>query len=70
MENEYWFRCNQCGYMYTPQQVQALIQLHVARAGSSPDEGPFALPARIPCRKRGCEGAVLRTDSVFREGGR
>lgn len=67
MEIEYWFRCNQCGYMYTPQQVQALIQLHISRSGSTP-EGPFTLPSRIACRKRGCEGAVLRTDSVFREG--
>ena len=74
MDVEYWFRCNQCGYMYTPQQVQALIQLHISRSGESPEdsfpEGPFTLPSRIPCRKRGCEGAVLRTDSVFREGGR
>ncbi len=69
MDVEYWFRCNKCGYMYTPQQVQALIQLHVSRMGESPPPAdPGALPSRIPCRKRGCEGSVLRTTSVFREG--
>lgn len=67
MEPEYWFRCNRCGYMYTPQQVQALIQLHVSRSGAAPSD-PSALPSRIPCRKRGCEGSVLRTTSIFREG--
>ncbi len=67
MELEYWYRCNRCGYMYTPQQVQALIQLHVSRSGM-PETDPGALPSRIPCRKRGCEGSVLRTTSVFREG--
>jgi hypothetical protein len=54
--------------MYTPQQVQALIQLHVSRSGGTPPADPDLLPSRIPCRKRGCEGSVLRTTSVFREG--
>ncbi|HYJ32132.1 MAG TPA: hypothetical protein VE326_02840 [Candidatus Binatia bacterium] len=67
MDTEYWYRCNQCGYMYTPQQVQALIQLHVSRSGGVASD-PAAIPSRIPCRKRGCEGSVLRTTSVFREG--
>ena len=67
MEIEYWYRCNRCGYMYTPQQVQALIQLHVSRSGML-ETDPGALPSRIPCRKRGCDGSVLRTTSVFREG--
>lgn len=67
MDTEYWYRCNRCGYMYTPQQVQALIQLHVSRSGAISSD-PNAIPSRIPCRKRGCEGSVLRTTSVFREG--
>jgi hypothetical protein len=67
MDTEYWFRCNQCGYMYTPQQVQALIQLHISRSGDAPED-PSELPPKIPCRKRGCDGFVLRTTSVFREG--
>jgi hypothetical protein len=70
MDTEYWYRCNRCGYMYTPQQVLALIQLHISRSGE-PESAPPDLtqpPSLIPCRKRGCEGAVVRTDSVFREG--
>jgi rubredoxin len=67
MDTEYWYRCNRCGYMYTPQQVQALIQLHVSRSGAA-ETDPSALPSRIPCRKRGCDGSVLRTTSIFREG--
>ena len=67
MEIEYWYRCNQCGYMYTPQQVHAMIQLLVSRSGETPLD-PKGTPSRIPCKKRGCEGSVLRTTSVFREG--
>jgi rubredoxin len=67
MDTEYWYRCNQCGYMYTPQQVQALIQLYASRSGI-PESDPSSIPSRIPCRKRGCDGSVLRTTSVFREG--
>lgn len=67
MDTEYWYRCNMCGYMYTPQQVLALIQLHASRSGN-PDPDPSALPSKIPCRKRGCDGFVIRTSSVFREG--
>lgn len=67
MEFEYWYRCNQCGYMYTPQQVHALIQLYASRSGAVAGD-PDATPSRIPCRKRGCEGSVLRTTSVFRGG--
>ena len=67
MDTEYWYRCNQCGYMYTPQQVHALIQLYVSRSGV-PESGTPTTPSRIPCRKRGCEGSVLQTTSVFREG--
>lgn len=67
METEYWYRCNRCGYMYTPQQVQAMIQLQVSRSGL-PESDPASLPSRIECRKRGCDGSVLRTTSIFREG--
>jgi rubredoxin len=66
MEHEYWYRCSQCGYMYTPQQVLALVQLHAARSGA-PEPDPSELPSRIPCRKRGCTGSVLRTSSIFQE---
>ena len=71
MDTEYWYRCNRCGYMYTPQQVQALIQLQISRSGdveADPPADPSHTPPLIACRKRGCEGAVIRTDSVFREG--
>lgn len=66
MDTQYWYRCNQCGYMYTPQQVQALIQLHVSRSADAGE--PESAPSEIHCRKKGCDGIVLRSDSVFREG--
>jgi hypothetical protein len=69
MDTEYWYRCNQCGYMYTPQQVQALVQLQASRSGEADvSEKPPAAPGTISCRKKGCDGVVLRTESVFREG--
>ena len=67
---EYWHRCNQCGYMYTPQQVLALVQLQASRSGESDATLPTSAPSGGPisCRKRGCTGTVIQTESVFREG--
>lgn len=69
MSTEYWHRCNRCGYMYTPQQVLALVQLQASRSGDSDTTVPTSTPTGpIACRKRGCGGTVIQTESVFREG--
>jgi len=69
MNTEYWHRCNRCGYMYTPQQVLALVQLQASRSGDSDTTvDPTTPPGAIACRKRGCGGTVIQTESVFREG--
>ena len=68
MNTEYWHRCNRCGYMYTPQQVQALIQLQASRSGEAESAVSSAPPGTISCRKKGCDGIVIQTESVFREG--
>ena len=69
MSTEYWHRCNQCGYMYTPQQVLALVQLQASRSGESDTTHPTSTPpGAISCRKKGCDGTVIQTESVFREG--
>lgn len=67
MDLEHWYRCNVCGYMYTPQQVQALVHLLTSRPG----EGDLVLDddaaAGIPCRKKGCSGRLRPTDQVHRD---
>jgi len=69
MNTEYWYRCNQCGYMYTPQQVLALVQLQASRSGESDTTLPSSTPPGvISCRKKGCTGTVIQTESIFREG--
>jgi len=69
MNSEYWHRCNQCGYMYTPQQVLALVQLQASRSGESDTTlPPSTPPGAISCRKKGCDGIVIQTESIFREG--
>lgn len=70
MNTEYWHRCNRCGYMYTPQQVLALAQLQASRSGDSDTTVSLSTPppGSISCRKKGCEGTVIQTESVFREG--
>ena len=66
MDQEFWYRCVKCGYMYTPQQFQALVQLRASQTGEK--EGELLLaPERVPCRNRGCTGNLSRTDSQFRE---
>lgn len=65
MDAQFWYRCDHCGYMYTPQQVQAMVQLHASRAGGEEAAGP--VPSEIRCRKKGCDGIVRKSDSVFRE---
>ena len=67
---EFWHRCNQCGYMYTPQQVLALVQLQASRSAESETTVSEAMPPGTPiaCRKRGCTGTVIQTESIFREG--
>jgi hypothetical protein len=55
--------------MYTPQQVLALVQLQASRSGDSDTTvDPSTPPGAIACRKRGCGGTVIQTESVFREG--
>ncbi len=69
MNTEFWHRCNRCGYMYTPQQVLALAQLQASRSGDSDTTVSLSTPPEsISCRKKGCGGTVLQTESVFREG--
>lgn len=68
MNTEYWHRCNRCGYMYTPQQVLALIQLQASRSGEAESSVSSAPHGTISCRKKGCDGIVIQTESVFREG--
>ncbi len=62
MDLKHWYRCNMCGYMYTPQQVQALVQLLASRSGES-----TAVIEPIPCRKRGCEGTLAQTSDLYRD---
>lgn len=66
MHPEFWFRCAKCGYMYTPQQFQALAQLQASRTGEKETE-LLAAPERIPCRNRGCKGFLTRTESEYKE---
>jgi hypothetical protein len=68
MDLEHWYRCSVCGYMYTPQQVQALMQLlGLGRVGATPED---AGSGAIPCRKKGCAGHVRPSDLVHRDPGR
>jgi|GEM_PF-2360887 len=70
MDLEHWYRCNVCGYMYTPQQVQALIQLLASRASDSRDVDAAlvgAVPDGIPCRKKGCGGFLRPTEQVHQD---
>ncbi len=62
----YWYRCMKCGYMYTPQQFQALVQLHASHSGEK-SEDLLNAPERVPCRNRGCDGKLSRSESEFRE---
>jgi len=55
--------------MYTPQQVLALVQLQASRSSEADTTLPSsAPPGAISCRKKGCGGTVIQTESVFREG--
>jgi hypothetical protein len=67
MDLEHWYRCSVCGYMYTPQQVQALIHLLASRSGGQDAALMDAIPESIPCRKKGCEGYLRPTDQVHRD---
>ena len=66
MDLDHWYRCTHCGYMYTPQQIQALRQLVEAReeSGSGGSSSAFA---DLPCRKRGCLGRLVVTAEVHRD---
>ena len=66
MDQEFWYRCVKCGYMYTPQQFQALAQLRASNSGEKVSE-LLAAPERVPCRNRGCVGHLNRTDSQYKE---
>ena len=44
MDLDHWYRCTQCGYMYTPQQIQALRQLVEAREESEPETAVVEAP--------------------------
>ena len=65
MDLEHWYRCTQCGYMYTPQQIQALRQLVEAREESELTRSNAS--ADRPCRKRGCSGRLVVTTEVHRD---
>ena len=62
MDLKHWYRCTTCGYMYTPQQVQALVQLLTSRSGNT-----AAVIEPIPCRKKGCDGILVLTDDKYRD---
>src|SRR2546422_188133 len=44
---EFWYRCVKCGYMYTPQQFQALAQLQASHTGEK-EADLIAAPERVP----------------------
>ena len=67
MDLDHWYRCTQCGYMYTPQQIQALRQLVEAREESEPGSSSFVSADPLPCRKRGCHGRLVVTAEVHRD---
>ena len=67
MDLEHWYRCNACGYMYTPQQVQALVHLLASRSGETGSAFEDAVSEAIPCRKRGCTGVLRPTDQVHQD---
>jgi rubredoxin len=69
MHQEFWYRCIKCGYMYTPQQFQALAQLQASHSGEK-EADLLACPERVPCRNRGCAGHLSRTESEYKEGAR
>jgi hypothetical protein len=62
MDLKHWYRCSVCGYMYTPQQVQALVQLLSSRSGTTIVESD-----PIPCRKKGCDGTLALTSDMYRD---
>ena len=62
MDLKHWYRCSVCGYMYTPQQVQALVQLLSSRSGAKIDD-----TEPIPCRKKGCDGTLTLTSDTYRD---
>jgi hypothetical protein len=66
MDRDFWYRCMKCGYLYTPQQFQALVQLHASHSGQS-ESTLMGAPEQVPCRNRGCEGRLIRTETRFRE---
>ena len=65
MDLDHWYRCTQCGYMYTPQQIQALRLLVEAREESESNGSSDS--ADLPCRKRGCSGRLVVTTEVHRD---
>ena len=69
VELYFWYRCVKCGYMYTPQQFQALAQLQASRTGEK-EADLFEAPERVPCRNRGCTGYLIRTETEYKEGAR
>jgi hypothetical protein len=67
MDLDHWYRCTQCGYMYTPQQIQALMQLVQAREESSSALPAPGSPSDLPCRKRGCSGRLVVPREIHRD---
>jgi len=63
---EFWYRCAKCGYMYTPQQFQALAQLQASHTGEK-EADLLADPGRVPCRNRGCSGFLIQTEAKYKE---
>jgi hypothetical protein len=61
MDLDRWYRCTVCGYMYTPLQVLALMQLLTSRSGQDPE-----LPSdAVLCRRKGCTGTLAPTDEPY-----
>ena len=66
MIQEFWYRCVKCGYMYTPQQFQALVQLQASHSGEK-ESDLLSAPERVPCRNKGCTGYLSKSESKYRE---
>lgn len=69
MEIRHWYRCDTCSQLYSPQQVQALLDLEHARAGAPAATGSaLAATPLLQCRKKGCHGTLAPTDVLDRDG--
>lgn len=67
MEIRHWYRCDTCSQRYSPQQVQALLDLENARAGIPAAGAAPSATIALHCRKKGCHGTLRPTDLLDRD---